>query len=197
MRILAVSDKESQYIWDYFDAERFKDIDLVISCGDLKSEYLSYLVTMIKAPLFYVHGNHDTEYKESPPEGCTCIDGKLVSYNGIRILGLGGTYRYNGGQFQYTEAQMKSRVRKLYPSLIIKKGFDILVTHASAYGMEEDTDLCHKSFKCFTELLDRFSPAVQLHGHQHLSYKNRDRIMRYKDTSIINAYEYHILDYNK
>ncbi|WP_218031481.1 hypothetical protein [Paenibacillus kobensis] len=36
MKILIVSDEESKYIWDYFDRERFKDIDLIISCGDMK-----------------------------------------------------------------------------------------------------------------------------------------------------------------
>ena len=51
MKILVVSDREEPYIWDYFDMERFRDVDLVLSCGDLKAEYLSFLVTMIKAPL--------------------------------------------------------------------------------------------------------------------------------------------------
>ena len=50
MRILAVSDTESEYIWDHFDESRFEGVDLMISCGDLKSQYLSFLITMIKAP---------------------------------------------------------------------------------------------------------------------------------------------------
>ena len=54
MRILLLSDTESKYIWDHFDAERFEDIELVISCGDLKSEYLSFIATMIKA-VSYTH----------------------------------------------------------------------------------------------------------------------------------------------
>ena len=35
MRILAVSDTESEYIWDHFDESRFEGVDLMISCGDL------------------------------------------------------------------------------------------------------------------------------------------------------------------
>lgn len=38
MKILVVSDEKSTYIWDYFDASKFKDIELIISCGDLKEE---------------------------------------------------------------------------------------------------------------------------------------------------------------
>ncbi len=42
MNILVVSDEGNSYIWDYFDKNRFEDIDLMISCGDLKAEYLSF-----------------------------------------------------------------------------------------------------------------------------------------------------------
>ena len=35
MKLLLVSDKEESYIWDHFDMERFKDIDFILSCGDL------------------------------------------------------------------------------------------------------------------------------------------------------------------
>ncbi len=59
MKILLVSDQESKFIWEHFDTDRFKDIDFILSSGDLKSEYLSFLVTMVNKPLFYVHGNHD------------------------------------------------------------------------------------------------------------------------------------------
>ena len=70
MKILVVSDIESNYIWDFFDKANFEDVDCVISCGDLKASYLSFLVTMLAVPVFYVHGNHDTQYLEKPPEGC-------------------------------------------------------------------------------------------------------------------------------
>ena len=100
MRILAVADIESRYIWDHFDPARFEDVDLIISCGDLKSEYLSFLITMIKAPLFYVHGNHDTSYAEKPPEGCDCIEDKIVEYKGLRIVGLGGSMKYNDNPYR-------------------------------------------------------------------------------------------------
>jgi len=46
VKVLLVSDIESKYIWDYFDKERFKDIELIISCGDLKESYLEFLTTI-------------------------------------------------------------------------------------------------------------------------------------------------------
>ena len=42
LKALVVSDHESEYIWDFFDAKAFQGIDVIISCGDLKPEYLSY-----------------------------------------------------------------------------------------------------------------------------------------------------------
>ena len=97
MKILAISDEESPYLWESNAAQKLKDYDLILSSGDLKSDYLSFLVTMAKCPVLYVHGNHDGHYATRPPEGCDCIEDKLVVYNGMRILGLGGCIRYRPG----------------------------------------------------------------------------------------------------
>ena len=70
MKILAVSDEECAALWDHYVPGRLSEYDLIISCGDLKPEYLSFLVTMGRCPVLYVHGNHDTVYDENPPEGC-------------------------------------------------------------------------------------------------------------------------------
>ena len=90
MKILAVSDEECAALWENYVPGRLKEYDLILSCGDLKAEYLSFLVTMARCPVLYVHGNHDEAYDRFPPEGCDCIEDKLVVYNGLRILGLGG-----------------------------------------------------------------------------------------------------------
>lgn len=42
MKILLLADVESKYLWDYFEKEKLDGIDLIISCGDLKAEYLSF-----------------------------------------------------------------------------------------------------------------------------------------------------------
>ena len=90
MRILVISDEECTALWDYYVPGKLKEYDLILSCGDLKASYLSFLVTMSNRPLLYVHGNHDGSYASNPPGGCDCIDDRVVTYNGVRILGLGG-----------------------------------------------------------------------------------------------------------
>ena len=94
MRILALSDQECPWLWDYLDRRRLEGVDLILSCGDLDPRYLSFIVTFAHAPVLYVHGNHDDRYADVPPEGCICVEDKLYTYQGVRILGLGGCMRY-------------------------------------------------------------------------------------------------------
>ena len=94
MRILALADCESPALWDYYTPERLEGVELILSCGDVKPQYLSFLATFAHCPVLYVHGNHDGRYREDPPLGCICVDGMLYEYQGLRILGLGGSMRY-------------------------------------------------------------------------------------------------------
>ena len=51
MKILLISDEESPSLWDYYQPEKLSCVDLILSCGDLKREYLEFLVTMTNKPL--------------------------------------------------------------------------------------------------------------------------------------------------
>lgn len=194
MRILAISDEECDALWDYYVPGRLKEYDLIISCGDLKADYLSFLVTMGRCPVLYVHGNHDTTYKQHPPEGCDCIDDHIVIYNGLRILGLGGCRRYHPGDHQYTEAQMRRRIRKLRWKLAKIGGVDIVVTHAPPQGVGDGDDPAHWGFEALRELLDKYEPEYLLHGHIHLRYGNTERHHSYGQTQVINVSERYTLD---
>lgn len=195
MKILAIADQESKLLWDYFDKSYLEGIDLILSCGDLKPQYLSFLATFTHAPVLYVHGNHDDRYAEVPPDGCICIEDKIYVYKGIRILGLGGSMRYKPGNHQYTQAQMHKRVRKLWWSLKYHQGFDILLTHSPAYQLNDGTDLPHRGFEAFCALLDKYKPAYFVHGHIHLNYGAKiPRLSSYNETQVVNAYEKYIFE---
>ena len=195
MKILAISDEECAALWDYYVPGRLSEYDLIISCGDLKAEYLSFLVTMAKCPVLYVHGNHDGSYARKRPEGCDCIDDKVVVYNGVRILGLGGCRQYHPGAHQYTESKMRKRIRKLRFALWRTKGVDIVVTHAPAKGLGDAEDPAHWGFESLVELLDKYQPEYMLHGHVHMRY-GRDvvRTRQYGKTTIINASERYVFE---
>ena len=196
MKILAIADEESPYLWDYYDKSKREGIDLIISCGDLDPSYLSFLTTLFAVPVLYVHGNHDDKYEKNPPEGCICIDNRIYVHEGIRILGLGGSMRYSSGEYQFTEQQMRQRVARLRFSLFRNRGFDILVTHAPAYQLNDGRDLPHQGFEVFRELIEKYRPRFFLHGHVHLTYgRSHKRYDRYQDTHIINAYERCVFEY--
>ena len=195
MKILTISDEECPALWDYYMPGRLDGYDLIISCGDLKAKYLSFLVTMAKCPVLYVHGNHDTSYAYAPPEGCDCIDGHIVTYNGVRILGLGGCRKYHDGTHQYTDREMRRRIARLRWKLHRPGGVDIVVTHAAPEGLGDDEDRAHWGFPALTELLDKYHPQYLVHGHVHMSYGHHvPRELEYNGTKIINAYERYTID---
>lgn len=190
MKILAIADKESKLLWDFFDKSLLEGIDLIISCGDLDPRYLSFLVTLSSVPVLYVHGNHDAKYAQVPPEGCVCIDDQIYVHKGVRILGLGGSMRYKPGPHQYTEREMRRRVRRLRFRLHRNGGFDILVTHSPARELNDGEDLPHRGFQVFRELIEKYRPRYFLHGHVHITYgRQYKRYDKYLDTHVINVYE--------
>ena len=195
MRLLLISDEEDRYLWDYYRPGRLSDVDLILSAGDLKAEYLCFLVTMANRPLLYVHGNHDGSYARRPPEGCDCIDDRLVVVNGLRILGLGGCRLYNRGPHQYTESQMQRRIRRLSRPLRRAGGVDIVVTHAPVAGYGDEDNLTHRGFEAFLPLLDRWQPRYLIHGHVHKRYNpGQERVLQYGETTIINCSGKYYLD---
>lgn len=198
MKILTLADVESKSLWDYFDKSKLDGIDLIISCGDLAPQYLSFLATFTHAPVLYVHGNHDDCYIQTPPDGCICIEDKIYKFNGVRILGLGGSMKYKNGVHQYTQYGMKCRIRKLWLPLLFNKGFDILVSHAPAYDFNDGDDLPHRGFMAFNRLIERYHPAYFIHGHIHASYGAIfKRQSFYGETTVINTYGQFIIDFEK
>ena len=196
MRILAISDVPAKKYYDFYEPGCLDGFDLILACGDLRRSYLEFLVTMAHCPLVYVRGNHDDEYLKAPPEGCVCAEDEIVTVNGVRILGLGGSYRYRDGECMYTERQMLRRIRRLWWKLRRSGGFDILLTHAPARGLNDFDTLSHRGFDCFNQLLDKYSPKYFIHGHIHLSYGPHipQRVQR-GDTCVINAFDHCEIDY--
>lgn len=195
MKLLLLSDRESPYLWDYYQPGRLSAYDLMLSCGDLSAKYLSFLVTMGRARLLYVHGNHDTGYANNPPEGCECIEDRLVTVNGLRILGLGGSAMYSGGRNQYTERQMRWRLLKAELAVRMAGGVDILLTHAPPRGFGDAEDYAHRGFEAFFPFLDRYKPKYLVHGHVHMNYGyDIPRSVQRGETTIINAWERYVLE---
>jgi Icc-related predicted phosphoesterase len=212
-RVLAVADEESDLAYGRTFAEMRPD--LIVACGDLSYEYLEYLVTTLNKPLLYVLGNHDppartTEWqppvplglsfqeKVVRPEGCTSVEGRVEDVSGLRIAGLGGSFRYSDGPNQYTEEQMRRRCARLavksrLPRRRGKRPIDVLVTHAPPFGLGDGDDVCHRGFRSFHRLVTVTSPHILVHGHIHpYGRENGDR--KLGSTTVVNAVAYRLLE---
>ena len=187
-KIECIGDDEIDMLYSPKVKKLLEDTDFIISAGDLHSKYLEYLVALTNKPLFYVPGNHDGQYLNSPPEGCECIDDDVYIYQGIRILGLGGSKWYNGGPYQYSESQMKKRIKRLRWKIYKARGVDIVVTHAPIRGYGDLQDPAHQGFECFKDLLYELHPKYWFYGHVHLSYgMNIPRIQSVNGTLLVNV----------
>ena len=195
IKILSVSDTVEPSLKELAETRQLGDIDLIISCGDLPPEYLSSLIDLMKAPLYYVGGNHDIRYEDTPPQGGLNLHGRLISFEGINILGLEGSHWYNGGPFQYTEGQMRSIIRRLGPRLWWRGGLDVVVTHAPPRHIHDAEDPCHIGFECFYRLIKKYQPRYFIHGHIHRAFDDpADRVTVVDKTKVVNTYGYNILE---
>jgi uncharacterized protein len=192
MKLLTVADIVTQRLLETEAGKPFiPNVDLIISCGDLPPEFLTALRHRYDVPLYYVLGNHDIRYTATPPIGCTCIDRRLLVYKNIRILGFSGSRWYNGGMNQYTEVQMASFIRKMIFQLWRHRGVDLVVSHASPRYIHDTEDNCHKGFRSFRQMIDRYHPRYFVHGHIHVLFDNDSERMTVIDsTRVINSYGY-------
>lgn len=218
MKILCVSDTTRSLAFASNVAEIYKGTKLIFSCGDMPVEAHDWLSTMLRKDVYYVFGNHNLEtFRQNMDADHTrfskfdsefnkkfygfLIDGKCVrdKNTGLLIAGLGGSMRYNNGDSQYTEAQMRRRIRKMALTLMYNKKrygryLDILITHAPPFGIGDGQDLCHRGFKCFLDFMDKYQPKYLLHGHIHLDDHNANRITRYGNTTVINIFGSYMLE---
>jgi len=168
---------------------------LILSAGDLRPEYLSFLVSMLNKRCYYVRGNHDIIYNEEPPLGCVDIDGKVVNHMGIRILGLEGSMWYGGRGVEYTERQMRWKVWMAQFQVWRKGGVDIVLTHAPPKGIHDGKDLCHTGFSSFRKLIEKYRPRYFIHGHVHKSYGySEEKVTQIQGTKVVNVQGKHILE---
>lgn len=217
MKILCVSDQIDPLVYSSNIKERYKDIDLVISAGDLPMEYLDFIVSSLNKPVLFVFGNHNlSEFGlyhkinqrsiiptpppfDAPTHGTTYIGFRSVKEGPLLIAGVSGSIKYNNGLNQYTDAQMKRKLLSLVPKLIMNRirygrYLDILVTHASPAGIHDKPDPCHRGFSSFLWFMKAFKPRYLVHGHIHLYDLQDIRVSNFLETTVINAYSHFILD---
>ena len=117
----------------------------------------------------------------------------------LLIAGTSGSKKYNNGLCQFTDFQMKLKLLRMVPKLIrnkIKYGryLDIFMTHASPRHIHDHDDPCHAGFECYHWFLKTFKPTYMVHGHIHLYDLREERIGRYYDSTVVNAYAHYVIE---
>ena len=192
MNILALSDRRTPYVYSPSVKETFKDVGLVVGCGDVSPDYLEYVLNQLCVPLIYVPGNHDAD--DFRVSGGTPVDGKVIGTAGLTVAGLGGSRRYKtDGRHQYSEREMHVRALSLLPRLLLRRlagghRLDLLVTHAPPLGIHDTADLTHRGFLAFRRLLWLLRPRLMLHGHVHIVPNLDRRESSLYGVRIINVY---------
>ncbi len=212
-KVLAVSDEVVERLWTA--KVRSHDVDLVLAAGDLPFDYLEFLSDALDRPCVFVPGNHDADLSgydqahglwmkdglpaEYPgPTGAVNVDGRVADVAGLRIAGLGGSIRYNGGPNQWTERQMARRAGRVRRRAGLRRfrdgrGVDVLLTHSPPRGVGDREDPPHRGFECLHETVRRLRPGLLVHGHIHPHGEPvPDRNMG--DTRVVNTVGYRILD---
>jgi len=215
LKILCISDQIDPQVYSPQIKERFRDIDLILSAGDLPLDYLDFIISSLNKPLFFVFGNHHTEEMHNYKKpwnilmlqevreylGCGAIylGSKVKKEGNFIVAGFGGSMRYNDGPNQFTNSEMNIELLKIIPRLLwnrIVHGrfLDVLLTHAPPEGIHDKNDKCHMGFKSFLWFMKLFKPKYLVHGHIHLYDLNDIRATKWNDTTIVNAYNHYVID---
>jgi len=147
LKLLCVADEVDLIVYSSSIRERFGDVDLVLSAGDLPQEYLGFITSMLNKPILSVAGNHDPDdriqrgsvypfgFTESAstrnPASVGQLRFSIGRESGISVLGIPGSMLYNGAQNQYSDSAMTLRLVRLLPLLLVRRllfgrGVDII-----------------------------------------------------------------------
>lgn len=203
MKILAISDQVIDRLFPLAVQGHFREVSMVLACGDLPYSYLENLVSVLNVPLYYIPGNHDPAYNPhataSHAEGCTNLDQRLTRDRGLLLAGLGGSIRYRpDGTNQYTQAEATARSFALIPALLWNRlrghRVDIIISHSPPFGIH-DSDGAHTGLKALNLLIRWARPRYLLHGHTHFYRNNLEpSATRLLDTIIVNVYPYKLIE---
>jgi uncharacterized protein len=205
-RILAVADTVHPFIYRESFPRGLEPLDLVLVAGDLPGYFIEFIATKVACPVVWVHGNHGEEKVKDylgnmvDPGGGTNAHGRLVRAADLRIVGWGGSPKYNDrDEGQYTGPQVRMGLNRLELALWNERrkrgsSFDILLTHAPPPGPHAGSDHAHRGCKELGLFLDRHKPALMVHGHVH-NYEGRKlEYMTAHGTRVVNAYGYAMLE---
>jgi hypothetical protein len=169
LRILAASDEPDPALEHKKNRDELGRLDLIVGCGDLSPEYLSFLGDAFLSPFMYVRGNHDHggpwPALERLPEAASGLDATTLP--GVSLLALPWP-DLRSGVAKRDEGAAWSQVLSALRLRLLRPGARpwLVVSHAPPRGAgDTPDDPYHVGFGAYRAVLDRIRPPLWLHGH--------------------------------
>jgi len=152
-----------------------KEYDACILLGDHSANDLEEILKIVPNNKIYgVLGNHDSwdKYKEW---NINNINGKVINIKGMRIAGIGGSFKYKDSD-QYSMYSHEDSL-KIADSMGIA---DILISHDKPFTTKKYGN-AHDGLKGITKYIYKNHIPVHIHGHIH---QENEEILKNGTTSI-------------
>lgn len=140
---------------------KLKDYDCCILLGDASTTDIKIIKNIIPTDKIYgVLGNHDgwNLYSDNKIEN---INGKVIEIKGVKIAGIGGSYKYKNSDdyVMYSHEESIKIANKMLNA-------DILISHDRPY-IKDQYGKSHDGLKGVTEYIYKNHVPLHIHGHIH------------------------------
>ena len=171
MKLLIIADIDD-FHWKHGEGQA----DVVLSCGDVADQViLEAARAHACATIFAVKGNHDINAPFADP--IVDLHLQVREFRGLTFGGLNGSWKYKPrGHFLYDQGEVETLLRTFPP-------VNVLLSHNSPRGIHDQEDEVHIGFQALNTYIQRASPCVVIHGHQHA-----EKETKLEDTRIIGVF---------
>ena len=142
-----------------------KEYDACFLLGDHYDKDINIIVNYVdKNKLYGILGNHDYNYLEN--YNIPNINSKIININGVKILGMEGSFRYKNAKFPSFEQ------RESIDFFYNKEQVDILISHDTKFNLDKcNRDPAHQGLIGITNFLYEKKIPIHIHGHIHENYE--------------------------
>ncbi len=189
IRLLAVSDTLEPALEDQRNRQAIGPVDVILGCGDLDPDELSFIADGFDAPLMYVYGNHDSEARWKACKATCPVpmpSGSVHREAGISIAGLTWPGPRGSGAAR-SERLAWSQALTLATKRLGHQDPLIVVSHVPPLGLGDIAgNGYHRGFRGYLWLMHRLAPRLWLHGHTPLAAAPTWHI-EHETTTLVNA----------
>jgi predicted phosphodiesterase len=161
--------------------------DACIMLGDHYDRDINIILKYVdKNKLYGILGNHDYNYLDN--YDIKNINGDVIEINGIKIMGMEGSFRYKPVKFPSFSQEESIEFFQNMDSV------DILISHDTKFNLSKcNRDPAHQGLVGITNYLYEKKVPIHIHGHIHENYDNK----LLNDTLEYSVFGYKVIEIKK